>query len=115
MLVDGADEHPVGAQQALGQAQTALHERQPFRVSPRVGAVDVVVVVLPVPGAGVVGGVDVDAVDLTLVEVVEHLEHVVVLAADNRVGPGCRGATGAGVADGKEGRVGRLAEAAYDL
>lgn len=46
------------------KSQPPAHHRQPLGVPPTVVAVDVVVVVFPVPCVGVVGRIDVDAVHL---------------------------------------------------
>ena len=54
-------------------------------MSVRILSVDVVVVVLPVPGSRVVRRVDVDAVDLALVDVGQRFENVEVLAVDHSV------------------------------
>ena len=48
-------------------------------------SINVVVVVLPIFGAGVIGRVDVDGIDFALVRVEESLENVVVLCIDDRV------------------------------
>ena len=75
-------------------------------------AIDVVVVVLPVPGAGVVGRVDVDAVDLAGVGEPQRLQRVVVLAVDDDVGGLVAAALDA--AQRFEAGVDRLAELGHD-
>jgi hypothetical protein len=64
----------VGVQQLLREQQPTLHEGQPLAVAVEVVALDVVVVVLPVLGAGVVRRVDVDGVDLAPVREGQRLE-----------------------------------------
>jgi len=87
LLVDRDDEYrALGVEQFLRQQEPPLHEGEPLAVTVGVGVVDVVVVVLPVACAGVVGRIDVDAIDLAGVCELERLEHVVVLALDDHVG-----------------------------
>ena len=87
LFVDGHDEdRVVRVEELLGQHQAAPHERQPFRVTVGVVAVNKVVVVLPVLGSGVVRRVDVDAVDLPGVSELEHLQRVMVLGVDDDLG-----------------------------
>lgn len=86
VLVDGDDEHRVfRAEQFLRDRKAALHHRQPLAVAVGVLQVDVIVVVLPVPSAGVVGRIDVDAVDLAATSKGKCFEDVKVLAVDNYV------------------------------
>ena len=85
VLVDGDDEDAVGLEQQLGESESLLHHGQPLGVSPAVVAVDVVVAVLPVPRAGVVRRIGVDAVHLALVHEAHKLQRVVVLTVDDGV------------------------------
>lgn len=63
-FVDGDDEDGVvGVEELACDVESALHEGQPFGVAIVVVFCDVVVVVFPVFGAGVVGRVDVDGID----------------------------------------------------
>ena len=87
LLIDGDDQRRViGLQELLGEAESALHEGQPLRVPIRVISVDVVVAVLPVACTGVVGRVDVDAIDLAGMGELQCFENVMVLALDDDVG-----------------------------
>ncbi len=49
--------------------------------------IDISVVVLPISSTGVIRRVYVNAVDLTFVEIQQHLQNVKVLAVDDRVKP----------------------------
>ena len=69
----------------LGKQETPFHERQPLAVSVSVVLIDVVVVILPVPRARVVRGVDVDAVDLARVRELQRFKDVMVLALDHHM------------------------------
>ncbi|MNO92216.1 hypothetical protein D3C76_837840 [compost metagenome] len=79
---------------------------------PAVVAVHVVVVVFPVARPRIVGRVNIDAVHLPGIEVVQQLQGVVVVSLDQRV-PGCiRWAVGDGI-NWHQGRKDRLAKLAH--
>ena len=91
VVVNCDDEYgALGVQQTLCKLKTPLHECQPFAVPPTVIAVDVVVVVFPVPRSGVVRRVDVDAIHFARVQILQQLQRVVVVGLDQRV-PRCIG------------------------
>ena len=57
-FINGNDQHRIiRIQQSLSDFQPFLHERQPLAVTVFVGSVHVVVIIFPVPGAGIIGRV----------------------------------------------------------
>src|SRR5574344_1953571 len=54
-------------------------------MAPGVVSVDIVVIILPVLRAGVVGRVDVDAIDLSGVKILQKLKRVVIVGLDERM------------------------------
>jgi hypothetical protein len=85
VLVDRDDQHTVGLEETPGNEKPAAHKGQPLTMPPAVGGVDVMVVVLPVAGACVVGGVDIDAIDARGVQPFEKLKRVVIFGLNQEV------------------------------
>ena len=69
----------------LGELEAALHEGQPLGVAIGVGAVDIIVVVLPVAGASVIWGVNIYAVHFACIGKGQSFEGMVVLAVDDNL------------------------------
>ena len=63
----------VGIQQFFGNLQPFLYEGKPFTMTIFIVAVDVVVVIFPIPGAGIVRRVDVDTIHLACVQIFQKL------------------------------------------
>src|SRR6185436_918384 len=85
MLIDRDDEDTLGFDQALCVLQPLLHEPKPLAVSPNVIVIDVSIVLLPIARTRVVRRIDVDAVNLTFVEIDEELQGVEVFSVDDGV------------------------------
>jgi hypothetical protein len=79
------NQNPIRLQQPLRQQQALLYHGEPFGVPEGVGLVHVVVVILPIPRAGVVGRVDVDDVHLALVAVEQELEGMKIIGIDEHM------------------------------
>ena len=85
-FINGNDQHRIiRIQQSLSDFQPFLHERQPLAVTVFVGSVHVVVIIFPVPGAGVIRRIDIDAIHLTCVQVFQKLQCMVVVRFDQCV------------------------------
>ena len=86
LFVNGDDQHGVlRIQQLFGELQTFLHHGQPLAVTVLVVIVHIVVVVFPVLCAGIVGRIDIDAVNFSGIEVFQKLQSMVVICLDERV------------------------------
>ncbi len=110
LFIDGDDEDGIRRiEELLCETEPFFHHREPLAVAVGIVAVDVVIVVLPVTCAGVVGGIDVDAVDLAGIEVGEELESVEVVRLDEGMPWGGGGSMGEGCDWGEVG-VDRFAE-----
>ena len=85
-LVDGDDQHGIlRVQQFFGDLQALLHHGEPFAVAIGIVAVHIVVVILPVFGSRIVRRVDVNAIDLSRIQVFQQLQRVVVVCFDQRM------------------------------
>jgi len=83
LFIYGNDQHRIlRVEQLLRQLQPLFHHGQPLAVAIGVVAIHVIVVVLPVLCAGIVGRVDIDAVHLPGVQVLQQLEGVIVVGFD---------------------------------
>ena len=74
-----------------------------------IAAVHIIVVVFPVPGSRVIGRVDIDAVHLPRIQILQHLQGVVVVRFNQRV-PQVAVRRVADRVDGLQVRINRLAE-----
>jgi hypothetical protein len=90
LVVDADQHHSIVAQQIAGEGEPAVEEFQPGRMTPAVVLRKEPVVVDPVLVAGVVGRIDIDALDPAGVGHPQPAQGVVVVTLDNEVGPGGR-------------------------
>ena len=67
----------------LGEFEAALHEGEPLGVAIGIGAVDVIVVVLPIASASIIRGVNIYAVHFACIGKGQSFEGVIVLAIDD--------------------------------
>ena len=88
VVVDGDEDDAVLGEEVAGEGDALPHELEPAGVAPLVVGVDEAVVVNEVAVAGVVGRVDVDAVDAAGVGHAQVAEGVEVVALDDEVGKG---------------------------
>ena len=83
-LIDCDDKYGiVGIEQLLGELETTLHEGEPFGVTIGVGAVDVIVVIFPVAGTGVIGWVNIYAVHFACISKGQGFKSMVVFAVND--------------------------------
>ena len=77
-------------QKFLCNLQASLHEGQPLAMAIQVIFTNIVVVVLPVLGTRIVGGINIYRVDLPPMGVRQRLQHMEIFAVDHSVVTACR-------------------------
>ena len=84
-IVDRNQQHTVFGQQVLGQQQSPVEKLQPLRMPVGVIAAEKPVVVDKILVAGIVGRVDIDALDPAFVSQLQIAQRIEVVAFDNQV------------------------------
>src|SRR2546425_666379 len=85
MFINSHDQNSIWLKERFRQQEALLHHRKPFGMPEAVRLIHVVVVIFPVPRAGVVRWIDVDDVHLAFVAVKQELESVEVVGIDEHV------------------------------
>ena len=110
LFVDGHNEDGIQrVQQTFRQFQPSLHEGEPLTVAVLVVTVHVIIVVLPVACARIVRRVNVYAVHLSRIEILQELQGMVVICLDKRMPEVTVRCVADGI-DGFEIRINRLPE-----
>ena len=85
VIIDGNEDGTILGEQIAGEGEALVHELDPQRVPPRVILVHKAVVIDEVAIAGIVGRIDVDALDLPGVGDAQGAQGIEVIALDDEI------------------------------
>ena len=80
LFINGYDQYGIfGVEQLFGKLQPPLHEGEPLTMAVAVCSIYIIVIVFPVLRSSVVGRIDIDAVHLSGIEILQKLQCMVII------------------------------------